>query len=409
MIWSKRPSGTVRRTSDRNIALRIERENDVVEGYGETGPQVPGESSSLKRQLFLTWILMVLLVLVLVLPTLKLWFNFGVTGDPRPVTPRGALADFEQTTVDLFNETSPSVVYINTRARASMYGYRGVEVDAGTGSGFVWDKDGHIVTNYHVIQGASSAQVVFYDQSTYDAVVVAQSPSHDLAVLRVNAPANLLRPVLVGESQNLKVGQSVFAIGNPFGLNQTLTTGIVSAKSRTIQSPNGATIDDVIQIDAAINPGNSGGPLLDSAGRLVGVNTAIYSPSGASAGVGFAIPVDSVNRIVPQIIESGEYEPPKLGIIIIDELNEQLKELTGIDGVAVLKLQPGGPAEKAGLQEFVRTRDGVQGDMIQKIGEHSVSTVRELQDALQKYRKGDEVVVTFVRDDRLFEVPVLLQ
>lgn len=367
------------------------------------------ESRTLKRQLLLTWVLMFLLGGILILPALKLWFNFGVTGDPRPVTPRGALADFEQTTVNLFNETSPSVVYINTQSRRSMYGFRGEEVDAGTGSGFVWDQDGHIVTNYHVIKGASSAQVVFYDQSTYEATLVAASPSHDLAVLRVKAPATLLRPVLIGESNDLQVGQSVFAIGNPFGLSQTLTTGIVSAKSRSIRAPNDDIIDDVIQIDAAINPGNSGGPLLDSAGRLVGVNTAIYSPSGASAGVGFAIPVDIVNRVVPQIIEQGEYEPPRLGIKIIDQLNEQIKEALGIDGVAILGLQPGGPAEKAGLREFVRTQRGIEGDMIQKIDDKTVSSVKELMDTLQKYRRGDKVTVTFVREDKLFEVELTLE
>lgn len=377
----------------------------------ESPPDFAVQSNSLRRQLLLTWVLMLLLVLLLVLPAIRLWFNFGVSGDPRPVTPRGALADFEQTTVDLFNETSPSVVYINTQKRVrSPWQRRSEQVDAGTGSGFVWDVDGHIITNYHVIRGATSAQVIFYDQSSYEAELVAQSPSHDLAVLRVKAPKGLLRPVLIGESADLKVGQSVFAIGNPFGLNQTLTTGIVSAKSRSIESPNGAPIDDVIQIDAAINPGNSGGPLLDSAGRLVGVNTAIYSPSGASAGVGFAIPVDTVNRVVPQIIQTGAYEPPKLGIHINPDDNEVLKRLTGVEGVFILRNQQGGPADLAGLRACQRTYRGIiAGDVILQVDNARVESVPELLDTLQNYRKGDDVQIKFRREDEILEVEVQLQ
>lgn len=368
------------------------------------------QSNSLRRQLLLTWVLMLLLVGLLLLPTLKLWFNFGVSGTPRPVTPRGELADFEKTTVTLFNETSPSVVYINTKeSRPNFFSRTYEEVDSGTGSGFVWDSDGHIVTNYHVIGDASSYEVVFFDQSGYKADLVGVSPSHDLAVLRIQAPQNLLRPVMVGESSDLRVGQSVFAIGNPFGLNQTLTTGIVSAKSRRIKSPNGATIDDVIQIDAAINPGNSGGPLLDSAGRLVGVNTAIYSPSGASAGVGFSIPVDIVNQVVPEIIRRGNVEPPKLGIWNTEENNERLKQLTGVDGVAIMQLQKGGPAERAGLRAFVVPGRGIrEGDIIQKIDDRRVSTFRELQEALFNYRPGDRVKITFYRLEKLYEIEVEL-
>lgn len=383
-----------------------------MENNVESAPDFAVQSNSLRRQLLLTWVLMLLLVLLLVLPALKLWFNFGVSGDPRPVTPRGALADFEQTTVDLFNETSPSVVYINTQRERvrSPWQRRSEQVDAGTGSGFVWDVDGHIITNYHVIRGATSAQVIFFDQSSYEAELVAQSPSHDLAVLRVKAPKGLLRPVLIGESAELKVGQSVFAIGNPFGLNQTLTTGIVSAKSRSIESPNGAQIDDVIQIDAAINPGNSGGPLLDSAGRLVGVNTAIYSPSGASAGVGFAIPVDTVNRVVPQIIQTGAYEPPKLGIHINPDDNEVLKRLTGVEGVFILRNQQGGPADLAGLRACQRTYRGIiAGDVILQVDDTRVESVPMLLDTLQNYRKGDEVLIKFRRDDEILEVEVQLQ
>ena len=366
----------------------------------ELPPQFDRESNTLRRQLIVTWVLMLLLVVLLVLPSLKLWFNFGVTGDPRPVTPRGALADFEQTTVDLFRETSSSVVFITTKTRVDdPFSRRFREVDTGTGSGFVWDSDGHIVTNFHVIQDASAAQVVFYDQSTFQAELVGSSPDHDLAVLRIQAPENLLRPVLVGESQDLSVGQSVFAIGNPFGLSQTLTTGVVSAKSRTIRSPSGSVIEDVIQIDAAINPGNSGGPLLDSAGRLIGVNTAIYSPSGTSAGVGFSIPVDTVNRVIPQIIQLGKYEPPRLGIYIDDEFNRIVRSRFGVEGVVIGRVEESGPAARAGLRGSNVTGRGIEvGDIIQAIDGTQISSARELLDALQKYERGDQVTLTILRD-----------
>lgn len=374
-------------------------------------PQWDQSAGRLKRQLALTWILMLLLAIFWVLPSIRNWLQFGGGGEPRAVTPRGALADFEKTTVDLFDQVSPSVVYINTQAAVrNRFTRRFEDRDLGTGSGFVWDQEGHIVTNFHVVQEADFYQVVFHDQSSYEATLVASSPNYDLAVLKVNAPKEKLRPVLIGESQDLKVGQSVFAIGNPFGLHQTLTTGIVSSKSRAIKSPSGATIDDVIQIDAAINPGNSGGPLLDSAGRLIGVNTAIYSPSGASAGVGFAVPVDSVNRVVPQIILEGKYEPARLGVRINESLNEQLKRLTGIEGVAILELQPGGAAAAAGLKECQFTGRGsvIMGDVIQKVGGVKVENVQQFQDAMLKLRRGEEVTFTFVRDDKIYEVDITL-
>ena len=368
------------------------------------------QSQSLRRQLLLSWVLMILLVVMLALPTIKLWFNFGVSGDPRPVTPRGALADFEQTTVDLFKETSPSVVFITTKTERRDFYYQYREQSAGTGSGFVWDNDGHIVTNYHVIENATSFQVVFYEQSSFDAELVGVSPDHDLAVFRINAPENLLRPVLVGESNDLEVGQSVFAIGNPFGLNQTLTTGVISAISRTIESPSGKRIDDVIQIDAAINPGNSGGPLLDSAARLVGVNTAIYSPSGASAGVGFSIPVDTVNRIVPLLIKRGDYVPPQLGIQTVEALNTAMRR-KGIEGVAIVGLVRGGPAQRAGLRSATPSRSGsafVLGDVIQAINGTKVSKLQDILDELQLHRSGDTVVLTIYRDGQTYELELEL-
>lgn len=373
------------------------------------------QSQSLKRQLMLSWVLMILLVVMLALPTIKLWFNFGVSGDPRPVTPRGALADFEQTTVDLFKESSPSVVFITTKNERQDLFYRYREQTSGTGSGFVWDNDGHIVTNFHVIENATSFQVVFYEQSTFEADLVGYSPDHDLAVLRINAPENLLRPVLIGESNDLEVGQSVFAIGNPFGLNQTLTTGVISAISRTIESPSGKRIDDVIQIDAAINPGNSGGPLLDSAARLVGVNTAIYSPSGASAGVGFSIPVDTVNRVVPTLITRGNYVPPQLGIQTVEALNDAIRS-RGLEGVVIVGLIPGGPAEKAGLRPVRPGRNGrisfgdvLQADIIQAINGTKVGKLQDILDLLQQYQSGDTVVLQIYREGDIYELEIQLE
>lgn len=363
------------------------------------------QAKSLRRQLGLTWLLMLLLVVLLLLPTLKIWFNFGVAGNPRAVTPRGELAEVEKTTVELFRQTSPSVVYINTQSER-LDPFRGRSYESGTGSGFVWDTEGHIVTNFHVLKEANAAQVVFFDQSSFEAIPVGASPEHDLAVLRIKAPSNLLRPVLIGESDDLEVGQSVFAIGNPFGLDQTLTTGIVSAKSRTIESPAGRPIRDVIQIDAAINPGNSGGPLLDSAGRLIGVNTAIYSPSGASAGVGFAIPVDVVNTVVPRIIANGRYEPPSLGVANA----RGAFPLIGVRGVVVVDVEPNSPAAKAGIEGVeVVGRRIVLGDVILRIGEQAVGSKSDIDDALFDYQAGDQVTVTFQRNAKVYEVDVVLE
>ena len=377
----------------------------------EAQNELIGQSQSLKRQLALTWLLMLLLVVILILPTLKIWFNFGVTGDPRIVSPRGELADFEKTTVNLFRETSPSVVYINTQSQSfDPFRRRIVRGDSGTGSGFVWDAEGHIVTNYHVLQEASAAKVFFFDHSSYEAIPVGASPEHDLAVLRIKAPANLLRPVLIGESHELEVGQSVFAIGNPFGLDQTLTTGIVSAKSRTIESPSGTSIKDVIQIDAAINPGNSGGPLLDSAGRLIGVNTAIYSPSGASAGVGFAIPVDVVNRVVPQIIAQGSYEPPEHGIYTTDYDTRRAQLTLGIEGVMAVDVDENSPAAKAGVRGMqVIGNRWRPGDVILKVDEMRVRSKREFDDVWLNHRRGDKVMITFTRNNKIYETNLVLE
>ena len=372
------------------------------------------DATDLRRQLRLTWLLLTLVTVVFVWPTVRVWLGIGMaaSGTPRAITPRGDLAAFEQSTVELFRTVSPSVVYLTTRSRvASPFSRRAIEVDAGSGSGFMWDEFGHIVTNFHVLQEASSAKVVLWDQSSYEAILVGGSADHDLAVLKINAPAAKLLPVAIGTSDDLLVGQAVFAIGNPFGLNQTLTTGVVSAKSRSIDSPTGRSIDEVIQIDAAINPGNSGGPLLDSAGRLIGVNTAIYSPSGTSAGVGFSIPVDTVNRVVPQIIANGRYEPPQLGIRVNRELSEVVTTRLGVQGVLILHIIPGGPADRAGLRETVIGQSSLvrPGDIIQKIGDTTVRDMNDMLEALERHRVGETVTVQFLRDGQTETVDVVLQ
>ncbi|PAY19603.1 2-alkenal reductase [Rhodopirellula sp. SM50] len=372
------------------------------------------DAIDLRRQLRLTWLLLTLVTVVFVWPTVRVWLGIGMaaSGTPRAITPRGDLAAFEQSTVELFRTVSPSVVYLTTRSRvASPFSRRAIEVDAGSGSGFMWDEFGHIVTNFHVLQEASSAKVVLWDQSSYEAILVGGSADHDLAVLKINAPAAKLLPVAIGTSEDLLVGQAVFAIGNPFGLNQTLTTGVVSAKSRSIDSPTGRSIEEVIQIDAAINPGNSGGPLLDSAGRLIGVNTAIYSPSGTSAGVGFSIPVDTVNRVVPQIIANGRYEPPQLGIRVNRELSEVVTTRLGVEGVLILHIVPGGPADLAGLRETVIGQSSLvrPGDIIQQIGDATVRDMNDMLEALEHHRVGETVTLQFLREGQTETVDVVLQ
>ncbi|MBP6898335.1 MAG: trypsin-like peptidase domain-containing protein [Pseudacidovorax sp.] len=328
---------------------------------------------------------------------------------PRAVTPRGALHADEQATVDLFKRLSPSVVHITTLQVQRDFFNRAVgQVPSGTGTGFVWDGNGHIVTNFHVIQGGSGATVTLADQSTFKAQLVGAFPDRDLAVLKIDAPKDKLPAIPVGTSRDLQVGQKVFAIGNPFGLDQTLTTGIVSALNREIESFNNRSIRGVVQTDAAINPGNSGGPLLDSAGRLIGVNTQIASPSGASAGIGFAIPVDEVNRIVPRLIRDGKISRPTLGISAASEQIQRALRLP--DGVALVQVAPGGPAAKAGLQAFSRARDGsiVAGDIIVAINDEPVASLDDMLTLLEKRQPGDAVTLAVSRNGRGRKVQVHL-
>ncbi|ADH85584.1 trypsin-like peptidase domain-containing protein [Desulfurivibrio alkaliphilus] len=328
--------------------------------------------------------------------------------EPRAVTARGDLAVAEKTAIEIFQSASPAVLFITTiELRRSLFTLNIYELPRGTGSGFIWDERGHVVTNYHVIEDASRVEVTLADQTSWPGRVVGVAPDKDIAVLKIDAPPEKLAPLPVGESANLLVGQKVFAIGNPFGLDQTMTSGIVSALGREIKAVTGRTIQGVIQTDAAINPGNSGGPLLDSAGRLIGVNTAIFSPSGGSAGIGFAVPVDVVNRVVPEIIRYGRVIQPGLGITVA---HEQLARRLGVDGILVVNIQPGGAAEKSGLRGSRQVgRDLILGDIIVSVAGRRVANFDDLRNVLDNFRVGDVVELMIIRDGEEKLVEVVLQ
>jgi S1-C subfamily serine protease len=330
--------------------------------------------------------------------------------EERPVSLRGPLDPDERATISLFRAASASVVFITTQTQRVDFWTRNVfEVPQGTGSGFVWDEQGHVVTNFHVIQDATSAEVTLGENS-YEAEMVGTAPDQDLAVIRIRAARQKLVPIKVGTSADLQVGQKVYAIGNPFGLDHTLTTGIVSALGRTITSVTNRPIDGAIQTDAAINPGNSGGPLLDSAGRLIGVNTAIYSPSGANAGIGFAMPVDTVNQVVPQLIAHGRVIRPYLGVRLDDRLSSVVARRLGVEGVLLRGVERGSPAAAAGLRGTRLNRDSTiaPGDVIQEIDGRKVGTADELLGRLGRFRPGDTVTLTIVRDGERLKVRVTL-
>ena len=360
----------------------------------------------------IVWTVSALAVLAILLVK-QSWLGGASLNDPRAVprsiTARGELSTGEKSTIALFREASPSVVHITAIAvQRDLFTLNLYQIPEGTGTGFIWDNSGNIITNFHVIQNADAAQVTLADQSNWKARRVGAAPDKDLAVLRIDAPANKLRAIPVGTSKDLQVGQSVFAIGNPFGLDQSLTTGVISALGREIESVTRRPIQGVIQTDAAINPGNSGGPLLDSAGRLIGVNTANYSPSGASAGIGFAIPVDTVNRIVPELIRSGKVTRPGMGIQVAED---QIAERLGVTGVLVVEVTQGSAAAKAGMRPTRREASGRVrlGDVITAIDGKKIESSNELFLLLEKFKVGDSINVSLLRDGKAVQVKVTLE
>ena len=315
------------------------------------------------------------------------------------VPPAGTLSD-EQATIRVFNDASPAVVHITTSTvQRDFFSMNTAEIPQGTGTGIIWDTMGHVITNYHVIQDADTANVALADQSNWRAKLVGVAPEKDLAVLKIDIPADRLRPLPLGTSHDLQVGQKAFAIGNPFGLDHTLTTGVISALGRELGTPDGRMLKNVIQTDAAINPGNSGGPLLDSKVRLIGVTTAIYSPSGAYAGIGFAIPVDVVAWVIPELIANGRIIRPTLAIQVApDNWTERL----GIEGVLVLSVEPGSTAQRSGLRPTRRDDTGnvYLGDVITSIDKNEIRTTNDVLLAFEQYEAGDKVNLTVIRDGK---------
>ena len=309
----------------------------------------------------------------------------------------------EENNIAVFKQASPSVVNVtNSRLVRSFRSLNPQEVPQGNGTGFVWSKEGYIVTNFHVVQQADRVSVTLQDGTTYNAALVGYDPSKDLAVLKIEAPAGDLIPVVPGDSGLLEVGRKVIAIGNPFGLDITMTVGVVSALGREIDSVIRRKIRDVIQTDAAINHGNSGGPLLNSLGQLVGVNTAIYSPSGASSGIGFAIPVNTVKRVVPQLIEHGRVLTPVLGIRPLPQ-PEYYRQMWGISGVIVMDVVEGSDPERLGMRGLTPSQVGriILGDVIVEIDGHAIRNEDDYANVLEQKKPGDVVDVVSRRDNTL--------
>ena len=348
-------------------------------------------------------------VILLILAALFYYYApFGarqgrIVSTPRDILPRGDLAGFEKATIAIFNAAAPSVVYIFTEnAVTGFFGTR--QIRQGNGSGFLWDAHGHVVTNFHVVQGARRVQVRLESGEAIDATYVGSSPDHDLAVIRLRTVPSRIQPIPVGGSGDLQVGQAVFAIGNPYGLTRTLTTGVISALDRRLPTAAGREVQGVIQTDAAINPGNSGGPLLDSAGRLIGVNTAIISGSGSSAGIGFAVPVDVVNTVVPQLITNGKVPRPGIGIVVLDE--ERAARL-GIAGVIIDRVMPNSAADRAGLVG-IDYENRLLGDVIVAMDGETVSDLDDFVRLLQQYEIGQEVMLDVSRDETVRSVTVTI-
>lgn len=335
---------------------------------------------------FQSAILYLVVIICLLCPNLLLADSHSYAG----------LTPDEKNNIDIFNKTNKSVVYVtNSQTRRDRFNMNIYEIPAGTGTGFVWNKDGLIVTNHHVIANANKITITLWNQTSWDAEVIGRAPYKDLAVLKIKAPAATLFPIHTGNSDTLDVGRKVLAIGNPFGLDTTLTVGVVSALGREIQA-EGRKIKGLIQTDAAINPGNSGGPLLNSKGELVGVNTIIFSASGSSSGVGFAIPVNTVKTIIPQLIEHGRIMRPVIGI---HPMPEAFNRRYGIKGVVIAEIPEDSPAEKAGLLGMQRDRRGnvELGDVIIKADDTEIKNLDDLFTFLENHHVGDVVRLETMR------------
>ena len=321
---------------------------------------------------------------------------------PKLVVPRGTLSEAEQSTIALFDHVSPSVAQVV--GRQSGESALGEEEGAGvqSGTGFIWDGAGNIVTNNHVVAGTTELAVRFASGAVVQADVVGTAPNYDIGVIRLRNPSRLPAPVNIGSSADLKVGQFAYAIGNPYGLDQSLTTGVISALKRRLPTSAGHEISDVIQTDAAVNPGNSGGPLLDSNGRVVGVNTAIISPSGSNAGIGFAIPIDIVNRVVPQLIRTGHVPTPGIGIVAA---NEAVATRLGLEGVVIVRTVPGSSAARAGLRG-VDASTGTLGDVIVGANGQTVRRMSDLTDQLEEVGVGKSIKLALLREGQKVEVDV---
>ncbi len=354
----------------------------------------------------------------LVLTALIVFSNMGPKSSPanvfskdiraRLVAERGQLTADEQSTVAAFKAVSPSVVFITSKqVSRGLFRLSAMEISEDAGSGFIWDANGYIVTNYHVVQNSTTIQVALADQSTWQAKRVGTDPDKDIAVLKIEAPSNLLPPIPIGASNDLRVGQRVYAVGNPFGYDQTMTAGIISGLGREIKSITNRPIKGVIQTDAPLNPGNSGGPLLDSAGRVIGMTTAILSPTGAYAGIGFAVPIDTINYIVPEIIRGETVPKPSLGITTAED---HLVRRLGLEGVLILEVMPNTTAEKAGLRETQR-KDGkvALGDLIIAVDGKSVQTSDDLFRIIDQHAVGDTVKLTVMRGGEKVDVDVKLE
>jgi 2-alkenal reductase len=343
------------------------------------------------------WALVAALVSALVIPQPEP----AGAASPRAVQRRGELSAAERSTIAMFDRVAPSVVQVVARS-ASENLLSEEEARVSTGTGFIWDEVGHVVTNDHVVQGAQSIAVRLASGEVVKAEAVGVAPAYDLAVIRIRGARQLPPAVAIGSSSDLKVGQFAFAIGNPFGLDQSLTSGIISALKRRLPTSNGREIANVIQTDAAVNPGNSGGPLLDSSGRVIGVTTAIISPSGSNAGIGFAIPIDTVNRIVPELIEKGRVPTPGIGIVTA---SEAIATRLGVEGVLIVQTTAGSPAAHAGLRGIDADNERL-GDVVVGIDGKPVRRLSDLTDEIERVGVGKTVHLSVKRGDRTREVDV---